>query len=349
MAKFGAFGDWEVPLYYSSILLEHEAVRTRAGIFDISHMGEFTVRGAGAEAFLEGLLPRRVAGMPEGKALYMPLLHAEGGIVDDVILYRLGPERFCFIVNAANTAKDWRWLREKAPARAVELENISDATGLLALQGPRSAAIAAKVFGEEWVLLSNYHARPRGAGMIARTGYTGEDGFEIMLPGGELLSVWQRLFEAGEPEGLVPAGFGARDTLRLEAGMPLYGHDLSDDVSPLEAGLDWTVDLNKPAFIGREALLRQADGGPKRRLAGFEMLDRGIPRQGQVIRWQGQAAGAVTSGSYAPTLKKNIGLGFVPAAAAQTGSEIEIVVRDRPLKARIVKTPFYRRVRRAND
>ncbi len=341
-AKFGAFGVWEVPLYYTGILEEHEAVRARSGLFDISHMGEFWVSGLGAPDFLEGLLPRRVAGMKVGQALYMPLLHERGGIIDDIIVYRFAECGFLLIVNAGNIEKDYRWIESHVP-QGVEFEDRSDSKGLLALQGPRSAEILQRAYGAGFSALPYYHFKEWSSGMIARTGYTGEDGFEIMVDQKDLPCVWEALVSAGKDGGLLPVGFGSRDTLRLEAGMPLYGHDLKDDTTPLEAGLGWAVDLSKPSFIGRDALAKQKENGVKRKLVGFEMIERGIPRQDYEIQKKGRAIGKVTSGSFSPTLKKNIGMGYVAVDVAALGNEIEIIVRDHSLKAKIVKLPFYKR------
>jgi len=343
-AKMGAFGPWEVPLYFSSILEEHEAVRSRAGVFDISHMGEFFFSGAGALSFLESLLPRPVSKMEIGQALYMPLLNSRGGILDDILLYRTGPSAFLMIVNAGNVENDERWIRGRV-ASGVTFEDRTEDFGLLALQGPASAGLAGRLFGLEAAALGYYRFLPWKDGMISRTGYTGEDGFEIMLPKSEIPALWDLLFKEGAPDGLCPVGFGARDTLRLEAGMLLHGHDMKSDITPLEAGIGWAVDLNKTEGIGLEALREQKKAGIQRRMAGFEMLERGIPREGYAIFVEGKPAGQVTSGTFSPTLKKNIGLGYVAAGAVEPGRELEIEIRDRRLKACIVPLPFYRRKR----
>lgn len=339
-AKFGVFGSWEVPLYYSSILEEHEAVRIRAGLFDISHMGEFFLEGAHAGAFLEELFPRDVVGLKEGRAIYGPLLNEKGGIVDDVIIYKLNPESFLLIVNATNIEKDQAWIRSRLPS-GVEFHNASEQKGLLALQGPASAGLVGRLFGEDFSGLKYYQFRKWGSGIIARTGYTGEIGFEIMVDRDDLYEVWGTIFAGGKRDGLAVVGFGARDTLRLEAGMLLYGHDMTSETTPLEAGIDWAVDFNKERFMGREALLRQKAEGLRRRLVGFEVIERGIPRCDCEIRKSGRAIGKVTSGSFSPTLGKNIGLGYVEIAEAEVGNEVEIVIRERPFKASIVKLPFY--------
>ena len=345
-AHFGAFGEWEVPLYFSSILDEHEAVRTRAGLFDISHMGEFHLSGKSAQAFLDHLLPRRAERLKDGKALYAPLLNDQGGIVDDLIVYQLAPEKFLFIVNAANIEKDFRWIEHHLP-KGLQFENASERLFLFALQGPRSVEIAETLFRCDFKSLGYYHflygKTAWGEVLISRTGYTGEDGIEIMGEISQAGSLWEALIHAGKPRKLQPIGFGARDTLRLEAGMLLYGHDMDDSTSAVEAGLEWALDLDKKDFIGRERNLREKQEGISRKLAGFEMIERGIPRHEFAIEKAGRLLGEVTSGTFAPTLKKNIGLGYVSAAEAKAGNEFDIVIRDKRVRARVVPLPFYKR------
>ncbi|MBI2167087.1 MAG: glycine cleavage system aminomethyltransferase GcvT [Candidatus Omnitrophica bacterium] len=345
-ARLGAFGEWEVPLYYSSILEEHEAVRTAAGVFDISHMGEFFVTGREARGFLDFLLPRRVNRLVDGKALYAPLLNEKGGIVDDLIVYQIGLEKFLLIVNAGNIEKDFEWIRYYLPT-GVTLENVSDQKFLFALQGPRAQEIVEALFHCDFGSLRYYHFLPLktdwGELFVSRTGYTGEDGFEILGDRPKAGPFWQALFEAGRPFSLRPAGFGARDTLRLEAGMPLYGQDLDDTTSAVEAGLEWAVDFDKQNFVGRERNFREKAAGPSRKLIGFEMAERGIPRHGFTIEKGGRSLGPVTSGGFAPTLKKNIGLGYVPLEESTLGNEFEIIIRGGPVRARVVRFPFYKR------
>lgn len=344
-AKFGHFGDWEVPLYYTTILEEHDAVRNRAGLFDISHMGKFYLEGSGVVSFLDGLLPRPIAAMQHGQALYMPLLNDKGGFVDDIIVYRISDTRFFIIVNAANIAKDFDWIKKHKSADVV-FQDLSPKQGLLALQGPAAPQILEKAYpGEGFADLKYYGFKEWQGGLVARTGYTGEDGYEIMADLKRLPEIWNALFAAGKDLGLVPIGFGARDTLRLEAGMLLYGHDMNDEISPLEAGVSWALDLTKKSFTGREPLMSQQQKGITKKIVGFEMVDRGIPRQDYDILKDGKAVGKVTSGSFSPTLKKNIGLGYVPVELASSGTEIEIQIRDKALKAKVVKLPFYKRKR----
>ena len=345
-AHLGAFGEWEVPLYFTSILEEHEAVRTRAGLFDISHMGEFFVTGRDARGFLDFLLPRKMTRLKEGKALYAPLLNETGGIVDDLIVYQLGAEKFLLIVNAANIEKDFEWILHRTPA-SVKIENASERKSLFALQGPRSIEILQTLFRCDFQSMGYYHflnLRTKwGELLISRTGYTGEDGFEIMAEMGEAPSLAPVILEAGRPWNLVPVGFGARDTLRLEAGMLLYGQDMDDTTSAVEAGLGWAVDFDKTSFVGRDRNVREKETGVSRRLVGFEMLERGIPRHGFAIEKKGQALGQVTSGGFSPTLKKSIGLGYVPVAESKVGAEFEIGIRNQKLGAQVVSLPFYKR------
>lgn len=345
-AHFGHFGDWEVPLYFTSILEEHETVRAQAGLFDISHMGEFFIRGKDSKRFLDFLFPRKMTRLENGKALYSPLPNDQGGIVDDVIIYQLDPENFLLIVNASNIQKDFDWIQRHLPA-TVELENASDEKSLFALQGPQSILIMESLFHCDFRSLGYYRFLKKntdwGELFISRTGYTGEDGFEIMAEVSEASNLWSTLMKTGNQWGLRPIGFGARDTLRLEASMPLYGQDMDDSTSIIEAGLEWAIDLDKDHFIGRERNAREKKEGPRRKLVGFEMLDRGIPRHGFEIEKDGKSLGQVTSGSFAPTLKKNIGMGYVVTDHSQIGNEIEIVIRGQRVRARITKMPFYKR------
>ena len=339
-ARFGVFGSWEVPLYYTSILEEHAQVRNKAGLFDISHMGEFLLTGKNSESFLNELLPRNIQKLQPGRAWYAPLLNEKGGFVDDIIVYKVSPERFWIIVNAGNVAKDFAWIDAHCP-KDVTLVNHSDRLGLLAIQGPLAHRILDRMYPSLQISqLPNYGFVEIPGGMIARTGYTGEDGFEIMMEKNKLSSLWDECFK--DPD-LKPVGFGARDTLRLEAAMLLYGHDMTDEINPLEAGIGWTLDFSKPAFIAKDILLQIKNQGVAKKLIGFEMMDRGIPRQGYPIQKSGKLIGEVTSGSFSPTLQKNIGLGYVSIDFSNPGEEIEVLVRDKPQKVKIVSIPFYRR------
>lgn len=341
-ARMGDFGGWLVPLFYSSIMEEHTAVRTQAGVFDISHMGEFLVEGLGALAYLEKNLPRRVTSLKFGQARYMPLVNDQGGMVDDIIVYRMAEQKFLIIVNAGNIGKDFEWFNSRVTSE-VTLTDLSDEMGLLALQGPLSQTILLECFGAFYKDLRRFHYKDFEGGVIARTGYTGEDGYEIMVPKHKLKQIWDVLFRVGAKHGLLPIGFGARDTLRLEAAMPLYGHELTDELTPLEADLGWAIDLTKDGFPGSEILKKQQKTGISKKRVGFEMTGRGIPRQGFEIQKDGKTIGAVTSGSFIPTTGKNIGMAYVTASEAETGNTIDVMVRGNPVKAVLVSLPFYKR------
>lgn len=338
-ARMGDFGGWLVPLFYSSIMEEHTVVRAKAGIFDISHMGEFLVEGPGALDYLEKNLPRRITPVKLGQAIYMPLVNDRGGMVDDIIVYRMQEQKFLIIVNAGNIEKDLAWFKARVTP-GVTVTDLSPTMGLLALQGPLSPTILLECFGAFYKDLRRFHYKDFEGGVIARTGYTGEDGFEIMVPRHKLKQVWDVLFRVGAKHGLLPIGFGARDTLRLEAAMPLYGHELTDELTPLEADLEWAIDLTKE-FPGSAILKKQKKTGILKKRVGFEMTERGIPRQGFEIQKNGKTIGAVTSGSFIPTTGKNIGMAYVTAAEAKTGNAIDVMVRGKPVKAVIVPLPFY--------
>ncbi|HPS36749.1 MAG TPA: glycine cleavage system aminomethyltransferase GcvT [Candidatus Omnitrophota bacterium] len=341
-ARMGDFGGWLVPLFYTSIMEEHAAVRTKAGLFDISHMGEILVEGPGALDFLEKNLPRRIAPVKQDQAIYMPLVNDQGGMVDDIIVYRRGDDRFMIIVNAGNIEKDFNWFKARAP-KHVTVTDLSESMGLLALQGPLAMQILCEGFGAYYRDLKRFHCRSFEEGMIGRTGYTGEDGYEIMVPKTKLKAVWDVIFRVGEKHGLLPIGFGARDTLRLEAAMPLYGHELNDEITPLEADLGWAIDLTKESFPGSDVLKKQKQTGITKKRIGFEMVDRGIPRNGFEVQKNGQGIGTVASGSFIPTTGKNIGMAFVTASEASPGNAIDIMIRGKAVKAVVVSLPFYRR------
>ncbi len=345
-ARCVEFAGWDMPVQFTSVIEEHLAVRTRAGLFDVSHMGESQVEGPDALAFLDHVTPNWVSRMEEGQVQYSAILTPRATFVDDVLVYRRGRDRFLICVNASNAEKDYRYLRESAAGRRVRVEDRSASYAQLALQGPRSAGILARVADQAVAGIPWYHfiegSLRKAPALISRTGYTGEDGFEIYLAPADAEKAWLALMEAGQEDGLVPCGLGARDTLRLESRLMLYGNDIDDTVTPLEAGLAFIVKLEKGEFLGSEILRAQKERGVTRRLAGFEMTGRGIARHGYPMRIGGRDSGPVTSGSYAPFLRKNIGLGYVPAGAA-VGDGIEVIIRESAVPGRIVKTPFYKR------
>lgn len=347
-AKLVPFAGWEMPVQYESVIEEHRAVRERAGLFDVSHMGEVAVRGPGAVRYLDAITPNHVARLAVGRAQYSALLTEAGTYVDDLLIYRLAEEELLVVVNAANRDKDVAWMQRHVSGD-VEVEDVSDRYGLLALQGPRAVEILAPLTDVDLGAV-RYYGFARGhvdghPAIVSRTGYTGEDGFELYLDPEAAPAVWRRLLGGGAAQGLVPAGLGARDTLRLEAGLALYGHEIDDTTTPWEAGLDWVVKLDKGDFVGREALVAQREQGVARRLVGFEVTGRGIGRQGHPLRHGGRVVGAVTSGTWSPTFERALGMGYVEAALAAPGTEIELEIRERPVPARVAAIPFYRRPR----
>ena len=349
-AKMVPFGGWDMPVEYSGTIAEHNAVRTAAGLFDVSHMGQFEVEGEGAVAFLQRVTANNVARLVDGQAQYSALPMPSGCPVDDIIVYRRSERRFLVVVNAANIEKDWQWLLGQRPS-GCGLHDLSDQFALLALQGPKAETILKGLTPIDLTGIGFYRfAEGRVDGreaIVARTGYTGEDGFEIFVSPADAPALWRRIVEAGRPHGLLPAGLGARDTLRLEARMMLYGNDMDETTTLIEAGLGWIVstDEAKGDFNGRSVLAEQKAKGAPRKLVGFEMAERGIPRHGYPVVLDGQPVSAVTSGTYAPFLKKSIGLCYLPAARAAVGTEVAVEIRGRRTAARVVATPFYKRPR----
>ncbi len=344
------FGGWDMPVEYSGLIAEHQAVRTAAGLFDVSHMGEFEVAGPGALAFLQRVTANHVAKLAVGQAQYSALPMPTGCPVDDIILYRRGPERYLIVVNAANIAKDWEWLRSQVPSGCT-LEDQSEAFALIALQGPKAEAILQGLTPVDLKAVAFYRFAEGSVcshqAIVARTGYTGEDGFELFLAPRDAPAVWRQLIEAGRPQGLQPAGLGARDTLRLEARMMLYGNDMDETTTLIEAGLAWIVSFDeaKGDWSGRDVLLEQKTKGASRKLVGFEATERGIPRHGYPVFQGDEQTGSVTSGTFAPFLQKSIGLTYLPAARAAVGTELAVGIRGRRIGARVVPTPFYKRPR----
>jgi aminomethyltransferase len=350
-AKMVPFGGWDMPVEYGGLISEHMAVRGAAGLFDVSHMGEIEIEGQGALAFLQRVTANDVARLVDGQAQYSALPMPNGCPVDDVIVYRRSAERYLMVVNASNASKDWAWLQSQAPS-GCSLRDRSDDFALLALQGPNAEAILQGLTTLDLKRLGFYRfveGRVDGhEAIVARTGYTGEDGFEIFAAPRLAPGLWRRVIEAGKPKGLVPAGLGARDTLRLEARMMLYGNDIDETTTLIEAGLGWIVSLDeaKGEFNGRTPLAGQKAAGAPRKLVGFEMVGRGIARHGYPMFLDGEPTGTVTSGSFAPFLQKCIGLCYLPAARAVAGTPIEVGLRGGRVEARVVATPFYKRPRR---
>jgi aminomethyltransferase len=342
-ARLVEFAGWEMPVQYAGVIDEHRAVRTAAGLFDVSHMGEVRVRGAGAESFLQRLTPNDVSKLSPGRAHYSGLLTDQGTYIDDLLIYRLAADDFLVVVNASNAPRDFEWIASRANGEA-EVTNESDRWALLALQGPKAKEILEPLSpGASEIRYYGFRqgevdGRPA---LISRTGYTGEDGFELYVAPEHAPALWRRLVEAGAS----PAGLGARDTLRLEAAMALYGHEIDETTTPWEAGLAWIVKLDKGDFLGCDALVAQKAAGAPRKLVGFEVEGRGIARQGHAVVSEGGTVGTVTSGTWSPTFEKALGLAYVPPDLAAPGTPLTLDVRGRQLAARVVETPFYRRAK----
>ena len=346
-AKMVEFAGWEMPIQYRGVLVEHRAVRNAAGIFDVSHMGRFEVTGPGATEYVQHLTTNDVGKLADGMAQYSLLCNERGTILDDIIVYRFAKDKYLLVVNAINEAKDFNWCQKHAGAN-VTISDVTESWAMIALQGPRAAKILQGLTDIDLASLSHFCFKTgQLAGvadcLLARTGYTGEDGFEIFVPQDQAIPVWRSIMERGKDQELMPVGLGARDTLRMEMKYSLYGHEISEDINPLEAGLSWVVKLNAGDFIGRDALLTIKEKGLERKLVGFQMIEGGIPRQGYNIQIDGEPVGVITSGTMSPSLNKAIGIGFVPADAASVGNKIYIDIRGRARLAEIVKTPFYKR------
>ncbi|MCX7697200.1 MAG: glycine cleavage system aminomethyltransferase GcvT [Bacteroidales bacterium] len=354
-AKMVEFAGFYMPIQYTSITEEHQIVRERAGVFDVSHMGEIWVKGEKALDFLQYVTSNDVSVLYDGKVQYSCLPNGQGGIVDDLLVYRIDQETYLLVVNAANITKDWNWLIEQAKKFNLEpgknLINASDETSQLAIQGPLALRIVQKLTTTPIIDMPYYtwkYVELAGVEnvLLSTTGYTGSGGCEIYFPNDVAEKIWNAVFEAGKEEGIAPIGLGARDTLRLEMGFCLYGHEIDDTTSPIEAGLGWiTKFVEHKNFIDKDYLWKQKTEGVQRKLVGFELIDRGIPRQGyDICDSEGNTIGRVTSGTLSPTLQKYIGMGYVQVAFAKEGSEIYVKIREKLLKAQVVKLPFYKKV-----
>jgi aminomethyltransferase len=345
------FGGWDMPVQYpAGTIEEHLRTRTHAGLFDVSHMGEIDVRGPDAIAFINYVTSNDASKLIDGQAQYSALTTPAGTVIDDLLVYRFAPDRLTLVVNAATTDKDWDWITSQRSNQTVALQNVSADYCQLALQGPDALGILQQLTDLPLGEIKYYHfqeGKVDGApAIVSRTGYTGEDGFEVYAAAAKAEQLWERILDAGNfgaPEGVLPCGLAARNTLRLEAAMALYGHEIDETTTLLEANLGWICKMNKGNFIGRDALAKQKEAGLERRLVGFEVTERGIARDGQEVIIAGAAAGRVTSGSPAPFLKKNIGMAYVPIESAKEGQQIQIDVRGRLVEAQVVKTPFYKR------
>ncbi|SES63138.1 glycine cleavage system aminomethyltransferase GcvT [Anaerobranca gottschalkii] len=345
--KMVDFGGWALPVQYTGIIEEVKGVRTKAGLFDVSHMGEIMVTGRNSLDFLQKMVTNNVERLKDHQVQYTLMCYENGGIVDDLLVYKLAVDKYLLVVNAANVEKDYNWLMEHK-IEGVEIENISSEVAQIAFQGPKAQQILQKLTNYDLNNLQFFYCAEdvEVAGskvLISRTGYTGEDGFEIYLSGEDAIKVWEKILEVGEGE-VVPAGLGARDTLRFEACLPLYGHEIDKDITPIEANLQRFVKFKKPDYIGKEILQDQLENGAPRETIGFKMIDRGIPRgEFPVFNLEGEKIGHVTTGSYSPTLDLNIGLALVKNLNFKTGDHILIGVRNRQLKAEVINIPFYKR------
>ena len=358
-ARMVDFAGWNMPVQYKSIVVEHTATRTKAGLFDVSHMGEFIVTGDGAFNFIQYLIANDLSKLTEpNRAIYSQLVMPDGGTVDDLIVYRRAPgtigcegqteENYLVIVNASNIDKDWKWFNEhKAKFPSVKLENVSDNYGLLAIQGPEAVKIFAKLAGSQVESMKSFtYGEATIDGVIVgfgRTGYTGEDGFEIVVPANKLEWLWTKLLETGKDAGLEPCGLGARDTLRLESALPLYGHELEADISPIQAGLGWSVKVAKGDFLGCEALKKQIEGGVKKKIVCLKAEGKALPRQGYKVTKDGKEVGLVTSGSQGIHVGYPIAFALIDSDQSEIGTKLQIVIRDTAVDATVVKRPFYKR------
>lgn len=349
-ARIIDYHNFHMPLQYDGIISEHKNARNNAGLFDISHMGEIVIEGKGATELVQRVITNDISNLPNYKAAYTPICDDEGGIIDDIIVFKYNPEKYVLVVNCANTDKDNKWIN-KFKTDNTNINNLSDQIALLAVQGPKSEDIIRLVCGEECAALSRFQftevTRNEMELTVSRTGYTGEDGFEIFVNQSHCVNLWNILLEKGKAMGLKPAGLGARDTLRLEAGYLLYGNDIDDYVTPLEANIGWTVKFNKADFIGKDSLLRLKKYGLKRMFVAFKMLDKGIPRAGNEITHHNNVVGKVTSGTFSPTLETGIGLGYVLKRFAEQKGQVNIKIRGTNHPANIVNTPFITKTQRS--
>ncbi|AEX84599.1 glycine cleavage system T protein [Marinitoga piezophila KA3] len=344
-AKMVPFGGWEMPVWYSSLKEEHNAVRNNVGIFDVSHMGEIDIKGKDAVKFVNYLITNNVEKIKPEEIVYSPMLNENGGVIDDLLAYKYSDEHILLVVNASNIEKDYNWIAEKAKDFEVEVKNISDNIAQIAVQGPKAEEMLQEISGVDLKNISYYNfteGRINGIEcLISRTGYTGEDGFEIYLDKEAAVPMWRKLLELLPKYDGKPAGLGARDTLRLEATYLLYGNDMNDEITALEAGLKWAVDFEKD-FIGKEGLLKEKEVGIRRRLKGIEMLEKGIPRHGYKVFVGDEEVGFITSGTVSPTLNKPIALAMLNKPYYKKDTEIEVEIRNKRVKAKVIKIPFYR-------
>ncbi|HTH24886.1 MAG TPA: glycine cleavage system aminomethyltransferase GcvT [Vicinamibacterales bacterium] len=348
-ARMVPFGGWDMPVEYSGITAEHMAVRTAAGLFDVSHMGEVEIAGKGALEAVQHITSNDASKLQVGQIQYSGLTTPEGTFVDDLLVYRFGPSHYLLVINAGNIDKDYAWISARAKEAVPDIATVNSSSryALIAIQGPKAEAILQTQTAIDLKAIKYYwfaHGEVAAVrGTVSRTGYTGEDGFEVMVPPAMAPAVWDALLQAGKPHGLIPAGLGARDTLRLEAAMRLYGNDIDEHSTVMEADLGWIVGWSKPEFLGRDVLHAQKAGGTKKTIVGFEMTERAIARHGHPVFHNDRPVGVVTSGTQTPFLKKAIGMAYVPPSLKAPGTELEIDIRGRKAKAVVVPLPFYKR------
>lgn len=342
------FAGWELPVQYEGIIQEHETVRNAAGLFDVSHMGEIEVKGKDALRCLQYLVTNDVSKLEKNGVMYSFMCYEDGGVVDDILIYKFDEDYFYLVVNASNVDKDYEWIVKNKRNFDVDIHNISSDVAEVALQGPKAQDILQKLVDFDLNEIGFFKLRRDVLidgikCLISRTGYTGEDGFEIYTDNENIATIWEKIMEAGEEYGIKPVGLGCRDTLRFEANLPLYGNELSKEITPLEAGYGYFVKLDKENFIGKEALLKQKTEGLKRKIVGFEMIERGIPRHGYEVAVNGEKIGFVTTGYFSPTLQKSIGLALIDAKYADLGLKIDIMIRNKQVKAEIINKVFYKK------
>lgn len=345
-AKMVDFGGWDMPVQYAGIKEEHNAVRNRAGLFDVSHMGEVRIKGPDALAFIQRLVTSDLSDVIVGQARYGVMCYPHGGVVDDLLVYHVGEDEYLLVINAGNIEKDFEWMRAQHAGEDLTIENESDRWGQIAIQGPMALSMLQTLTKTDLEAISYFHfefGEVSGVPCIlSRTGYTGEDGFEVYCKADDTVKLWNELMKAGGDD-LQPCGLGARDTLRFEAKMPLYGHEMSEDINPVETGLKRFIALDKGDFIGRGPIADMIEAGRPRKIVGFEMVGRGVPRAGYTVEKDGEEVGWVTTGTYSPTFEKSLGLAIVKTKKVAVDDEIDVVIRGKRITARVVKTPFYRR------
>lgn len=344
--KIIEFAGWLLPVQYEGIIEEHQAVRNQAGLFDVSHMGEVEITGKEAFNYVQNLVTNDISTLCDNQVIYTLMCYEHGGVVDDLLVYKFSNEHYFLVINAGNIDKDYEWMLKNKGSYEVQIKNLSKEFSELALQGPAAQHILQKLTKTNLEELKFFHCNrnimiDEVKCLVSRTGYTGEDGFEIYVSNEHIEKLWDSILAAGKDEGIKPTGLGCRDTLRFEAALPLYGHEISDSITPLEAGLGFFVKLNKENFIGRDALIKQKQEGLKRKLVGFEMKERGIPRNGYEVVVRGENIGIVTTGYMSPSLRKNIGLALIDAKYAELGTEIQILIRNKAVKAEVISKKFY--------